>query len=268
MRTLALASTFLLAAAAAAADRPLIGDPKNGEKLLAAAGFDVKVDGAWLNQFPDEVIVEKMVKGQSGFPQIDGDNVLDRWDALAALRARNSDLKDLLGGADSVMVMDTKLDEHAQKRLTDQAKIASSAVEVERRVFGLYKTGSDGLTFVGPKENKKRDKLKKDTKVGYAVFLPIPGFRGGKYEAAFAIDKDIRILSVEVRAPDGSAPTDLNQAAARFVGKGARGQYAELKAGGAGKALGELARPLSDAFLLAAESVYMLEVDEREYFAF
>ena len=164
--------------------------------------------------------------------------------------------------------MDTKLDEHAQKRLTDQAKISSSAVETERRVFGLYKTGSEGLAFVGPKETKKRDKLKKDTKVGYVVFLPIPGFRGGKYEAAFAIDKDIRVLSVVVRAPDGSAPTDLNQAAARFVGKGARGQYAELKAGGAGKALGELARPLSDAFLLAAESVYMLEVDEREYFAF
>lgn len=268
MRTLALSSLLLVATSALAADRPLIGDAKNGERLLAAAGFNAKVDGAWLNQFPDEVLLDKLAKGASGFPQIEGDNVLDRWDALAALRAKNTDLKDLLAGADSVLVMDTKLDEHAQKRLTEQAKISSSAVETERRVFGLYKTGSEGLSFVGPKETKKRDKLKKDTKVGYVVFLPIPGFRGGKYEAAFAIDKDIRVLSVVVRAPDGTAPTDLNQAAARFVGKGARGQYAELKAGGAGKALGELARPLSDAFLLAAESVYMLEVDEREYFAF
>lgn len=259
----------LLCCAALAADRPLIGDAKNGDKLLNAAGFEARVDGSWINQFPDDVIIEKLAKGQSGFPQIDSENVLDRWDVLAALRAKNTDLKDLLGGADAVLVMPTKLDEHAQARLKDQAKISSSAIEEERMVFGLFKTGAEGAVgFVGPKETKKRDKLKKDTKVGYAVFLPIPGFRGGKYEAAFAIDKDIRILSVTVRAPDGSAPTDLNQAAARFVGKGARGQYAELKAGGAGKALGELARPLSDAFLLAAESVYMLEVDEREYFQF
>ena len=268
MRARYFSALLLLSLAALGAERPLIGDAKNGDKLLSAAGFEAKVDGAWLNQFPDDVIIEKLVKGESGFPQVDSENVLDRWDALAALRARNTDLKDLLGGADAVLVMTTKLDDNAQARLKDQAKIPSSAIDEERRVFGLYKTGTDGLAFVGPKETKKRDKLKKDTKVGYAVFLPIPGFRGGKYEAAFAIDKDIRILSVTVRAPDGSAPADLNQAAARFVGKGARGQYAELKAGGAGKALSELARPLSDAFLLAAESVYMLEVDEREYFQF
>lgn len=264
--TLVLCSLFVFAARAA--DRPLIGDAKNGDKILSAAGFELRVDGAWINQFPDDVIIEKMVRGDSGFPQIDSENVLDRWDALAALRASNADLKDLLGGADTVLVMPTKLDDNAVTRLKDQAKIPGSAIDEGRTVFGLYKTGAGGLSFVGPKENKKRDKLKQDTKVGYAVFLAIPGFRGGKYEAAFAIDKDIRVLAVSVRAPDGSAPTDLNQAAARFVGKGARGQYAELKAGGAGKALGELARPLSDAFLIAAESVYMLEVDEREYFQF
>lgn len=266
--TLSLGSLALGSPSARAADRLLIGDAKNGDKLLSAAGFDVKVDGAWINQYPDDVIIEKMVRGDSGFPQIDSENVLDRWDALAALRAKNTDLKDLLNGADAVLVMPTKLDEHAVGRLKDQAKIPSSAIDESRTVYGLYKTGAEGLAFVGPKENKKRDKLKKDTKVGYAVFLPIPGFRGGKYEAAFAIDKDIRIVAVTVRGPDGSASTDLNQAAARFVGKGARGQYAALKAGGAGKALGELAGPLSDAFLLAAESVYMLEVDEREYFQF
>ena len=268
MRSLTIITLFFLSAAAFANNRPLIGDAKNGDKHLGVAGFDAKVDGAWLNQFPDDVIIEKMVRGDGGFPQIDSENVLDRWDALAALRAKNTDLKDLLGGADSVLVMPTTLDEHAVGRLKDQAKIPSSAIDESRTVFGLFKTGASGLSFVGPKENKKRDKLKKDTKVGYAVFLPIPGFRGGKYEAAFAIDKDMRIQSVSIRAPDGSAPTDLNQAAARFVGKGARGQYAALKAGGAGKALGELAAPLSDTFLLAAESVYMLEVDEREYFQF
>jgi hypothetical protein len=253
--------------AVAAEERPLVGDPVNGARLLQKAGANVAVDGAWLNTWAHDVAVEKLQKGKDGFARIDSENVLDRWDALAALMEKNTDIQDLLMGGDTLLVVDTKLDEHAEARLRDQAQIASSAIQPERKVFGVYKLGA-ALAYVYEKETKKRDKLKKDTKVGYVVFTKIPGFRGGGYEAAFAIDKDIRIAQVLVRAPDGSAPADLNQAAARFVGKGARGQYAELKAGGAGKAVGELQRPLSDAFLLAAESVYMFEVGEREFFQF
>lgn len=260
----------LLATAAHAEDRPLLGDVVNGERLLGKSGTDVRVDGAWLNASSDEQIITKLEKGSDGFPQIDSENVLDRWDVLATLRAKNSDLRDLAMGADTVLLMTTKLDENAEKRLTDQAKLTTASIESERRVFGLFKmdTKANGLTFVAEKDNKKRDKLKKNTKVGYVVFIKIPGFRGGKHEAAFAIDKDMRIQQVAIRAPDGAAPVDVNQAAARFVGKGARGQYGELKAGGAGKAVGELGKPLSDAFLLGMEHVYMFEVVEKEYFAF
>jgi hypothetical protein len=261
-----LVAAFLLLAAAA--DRPLLGDSTNGAKLLQKAGGSVNVDGAWINTWSDDAMVEKLKSGKDGFPAIDTENVLDRWDVLASLREKNTDIRDLLMGGDHVLVSETKIDEHALKRLTDQAKISSSSIETDRKVFGIYKLNQPGPNYVYEKETKKRDKLKKDTKVGYVVFLKIPGFRGGKYEAAFAIDKDIRITSVVVRAPDGSAPADLNQAAARFAGKGARGQYAELKAGGAGKAIGEIGRPLSDAFLIAAESVYMFEVAEKDYFAF
>lgn len=262
-----LAMAFL-AGAVHAEDRPLLGDVVNGERLLGKG--TVRVDGAWLNASSDEQIIGKLEKGSEGFPQIESDNVLDRWDVLALLRAKNADLRDLAMGADTVLLMTTKLDENAEKRLTEQAKISSASIESERRVFGLYEMDpkSSALTFVAEKDNKKRDKLKKNTKVGYVVFLKIPGFRGGDHEAALAIDKDMRIQQVAIRGPDGVAAVDVNQAAARFVGKGARGQYAALKAGGAGKAIGELERPLSDAVLLAAEAVYMFEVIERDYFAF
>jgi hypothetical protein len=261
-------------AASTPADRPLEGDTLHGEALLKKSGATARVDGAWLNALTDEQALVALAKGAEGFPRVESANPLDRWDALAFIRSRNTDLRDLVMGANTVLLMNGKLDENAEKRLTEQAKVAAAALEPERRVFGLYKLpekpGDAGaaLAFVGEKENKKRDKLKKNTKVGYVVFVKLPGFRDGKYEAAFAVDKDIHIQHVAIRAPDGAAPVDLNQAAARFLGKGARGQYAQLKAGGAGKAIGELEKPLSDAFLMGMEAVYMFEVKEREYFAF
>ncbi len=259
----------LVSAAAYAETRPLLGDVVNGDRLLQKIGAAVPVDGAWLNAAADEQNLVKLENGSDNFPKIDSDNVLDRWDVLAALRAKNTDLSDLAMGADTVLRMKTKLDDEAEKRLTEQAMITTASIENERSVFGLFKLDSGStLSFISEQDNKKRDKLKRDAKVGYVVFLKIPGFRGGKHEAAFAIDKDMRVQRVAVRGPDGAAPVDVNQAAARFVGKGARGQYAALKAGGAGKLVGELERPLSNAFLLAAEAVYMFEVAEREYFTF
>jgi hypothetical protein len=263
------AIVLLCAAVASSGDeRPLAGDVVHGQALLQKAGGSVRVDGAWLNSASDDADLAFLASGKNDFPQIDSDDVLDRWDVLAFLRSKNTDLRDMLMGANNVLVADEKLDENAEKRLTDQGKLAGTALS-GLRVFSLYKLGGDGgLNYVSGKDNKARDKLKKNTKVGYVVFAPLPGFRGGKYEVAFAVDKDIHLQHVFVRAPDGDAPTDLNQAAARFVGKGARGQYAELKAGGAGKAIGEIEKPLSQAFLVAMENVYMFEIAEKDYFAF
>ncbi len=274
---IAASSLLLLSVAAIAAERPIIGDVANGERLLSAAGAKVKVDGAWLNALPDPALVKALENGRNGMPEIEGDTVLDAWDVLAAYRAKNTDLRDLAGVADTVFIAETKLDDNAKERLKGQGKISPSKIDDKRRVFALFDVDGDGdgkgvgagdFTFISAKETRKRDTLKRDKKVGYAVFLPLPGFRGGKYEIAFGIDKDMKITEAFIRADNGDAPADLNQAAQRFVGKGARGKYDSLKAGGAGKAISELAGPLSDAYLLAAEAIYMFEVEERDYFAF
>jgi hypothetical protein len=275
--TLATAVSAAPARPVGDAERPLVGDVVHGALLLEKAGAPPRrVNGAWINAYTDAQALAHLTRGTDGFPRVAPqgarDDGLDRWDALAALRASNTDLRDLAMGADHVLITTAKLDEHAQKRLVDQAKLAPATAFGERRVFALYELGAgskrDSLTFVGERDTKKRDLLKKNTKVGYVVFVDLPGVRGGGHEAAFAIDKDIRIQQIVVRAPDGSVPVDLNQAAARFLGKGARGRYDALKAGGAGKAVAELQQPLSDAFLLAAEAVYMFEVGERDYFEF
>ncbi len=254
-----------------AADRPVSGDVVNGDRLLKEAEASVRVDGSWINRYPDESILKLLESGKDGFPEVDSDNLLDRWDVLTSLRLRNTDLRDLSGDATHVYVAETKLDDNAAARLRDQAHLPPAKIEAERRVFALF-TLAEGsknkLSYTGPKETKKRDKLKKDKKAGYVVFVPLTGFKGGGYEAAFAVDPDIKITRVVVRDGKGSTPDDLNQAAQRFVGKGARGKYDELKAGGAGKAVAEIQGPLSQAFLAGMEAVYMFEVDEREYFAF
>ncbi len=262
-----LLALALALAVPVAEEQPLVGDVLHGQKLLEKAGAEARVDGAWLNAVSDDEAVALIRSGKRDFPRVTSDNILDRWDVLAALKAKNTDLQDLLMGADTVLVSDEKLDENAQKRLTDQARIASSAL-ADLRVFTLFKMGHKGLAFVSARNAKERDKLKPDKKVGYVVFTKLPGFKGGNYEVALAVDPDIHIQEALVRAPDGSSPQALNQAAARFHGKGARGQYAALKAGGAGKAIREIERPLSEAFLIGVENVYMYEVQERDYFAF
>ena len=269
-----LVLALVFAPALAAAERPLIGDAAHGDALLKAAGSAAKVNGAWLNASSDATLVKQIAQGKNGFPEVDSENPLDHWDILAAYRTKNADLRDLAPSATHIYVTETVLDENAQARLKDQARIPAAAIAAEHRVFVAYDLNGDGkgvggdYEFVGHKETRKRDQLKRDKKLGYVVFLPLPGFRGGSFELAVAFDKDIKITGAEIRGPAGESADELNQAAQRFLGKGARGKYDAIKAGGAGKAIGELSGPLSDAFLIAAESAYMFEVDERDYFAF
>jgi hypothetical protein len=248
--------------------RPLAGDAPHGDALLQEAKAKPRVDGAWLNSYSDAQIVARLRSGKEGFPEIETENVLDLYDVVAALRARNTDLRDLVGTSTHVLPSRTVLDEPAAVRLRDRAGIKTVTVDEKQRVFAVYKLpDAQGLTWVDERDSKTRDRLKRNTKTGYVVFVPFE-LRGATYEAAFAVDKDIHITSVALRGPDGSVDAELALAASRFVGKGTRGNYDALKAGGAGKAVNELAKPLSDAFLRGMEHVYMFEVAERDYFAF
>ncbi len=276
VRSLASCSLVLalLASPALADDEgPLVGDPYNGARLYQKATGDksAKVDGAWLNRYGDAAALKALRSGQAGFPRIDGDFDLNRWDVLAYLRGHNADLQRLVPDASHVLLTSGELDQHAEDRLKDRAGVKVGSGDKEGAVFALFRLESadeGSLARVSEKDHKHRDQLKPDKKVGYVVFMPLKGLRGGDYEAAIALSPDIEILAVDVRAPDGSAPDDLNQAAKRFVGRGGRADYQALKAAGAGKAMREIAKPLSDAFLLGAERVYMYEAKERDYFAF
>lgn len=254
-------------------DRPLGGDPVNGEKLWKKiTKKPVKVDGAFVNALTDDQAAKALQLGKVGFPQLASENPLDRHDVVAYVRSRNVDIRDLIPEETThVLIAEGKYDKFALERLKERAKLDElDAKDQEHRVFVLYDLGEPeaDVVRVRTKQTKLRDKLKPKKKVGYAVIMPLPGVGGGGYEVGFVVDNDIRITAVEVRAPDGTRPDELNRAAARLVGRGARGKYDGLRLVGAGKAVRELEGAISRAFLLGMEAVYMYEVGERDYFAF
>lgn len=272
MRSIVLVSALVLGLPAAAERElpPLVGDVVNGERLYQRASKKpVRVDGNWLNAFGEERALRALGKGADGFPRIKSENRLDLYDVLAYLRSRNTDVADLMPAADHVLIAEPELDKFAKDRLA-QAGVPAKEGDTAR-IFAFFqrgKGGEEGLRRVDIDNSKARDALKPKTKVGYIVFVPLKGLGDGDLEAAIAVSPDIRIEGVVIRDEKGELPKDLNRAARRFAGQGGRGKYDALRAAGAGKAIRELAKPLSAAFLRGMEHVYMYEVDEREYFAF
>ncbi len=268
-----LALALSASVAHAESDRALVGDIKNGEKLFKKASKKkVRVKGDWVNRYSDAQIVKGLSQGRGGFPKVKSDNKLDLYDVVAYIRSNNNDLTDLAGAASHVLVADGVYDEYALERLKEKANLSPSKKEQKRRIFVLFemteRDPDDAVKLVRPKKTKQRDRLKPKKGVGYVVFMPLKGLRGGGYEVAFAVDRDIKITKAVIRAPDGTMPDDLNRIAARLTGRGGRGEYNKLKAGGGGRAAKELEGTLSDAWLLGMEAVYMYEVEERDHFAF
>lgn len=276
-RRLALLSLLVVVAGAPSAlawkDRPLGGDPVNGEKLWSkATKKPVKVDGAFVNSLTDDQAAKALQLGKVGFPKLATESSLDRHDVVAYVRSKNVDIRDLIPeDTTHVLIAEGKYDKFALDRLKERASLENlDKKDQEHRVFVLYDIGEPeaDVVRVRTKQTKMRDRLKPKTKVGYAVVMPLAGVGDGGYEVGFVVDNDIRITAVEVRAADGTRPDELNRAAARLVGRGARGKYDGLRLVGAGKAVRELEDSISRAFLLGMEAVYMYEVAERDYFAF
>lgn len=274
MRSLLTLSFILFfgASSAQAEDtRPLIGDPINGKRLYEkSTKKKVRVNGNWINALTHRQSVKGLSMGKGGFPKVKSENALDKYDVLAFIRSNNTNIRDVAVGATHVLVTQGEYDKYAEERLLERAKIELDGKKRKHRVFAHYNLGQTDrdLMLVRPKQLKKRDRLKPAKKSGYTVFMPLVGFRDGTFEAAFTVDKDIIITNITIRAPDGSTPDDLNRRTARLVGHGGRGKYDGLKLVGAGKAVRELKKPLSEAFLMGMEAVYMFEVDERDHFVF
>lgn len=278
---LALVALFLGASTAQAKETEArFGDHRNGKKLFDAltekcqdkCGPVLRVDslnnGNRISVQTNKALLASIRNGVE-----DNDNVrdklslLDLIDIVTHLRNHNSALKDFGLDANRAFHGTGTLDEYAKERLEKEGGVLAPKDQDSFKIVAFYNVpDAKGALRVVPDDLTQRDVLEPNLVEGFAVFMPLRNFKGGEYEIAIAVDKNIRIKKVVIRAPDGTAPKDLNRAARRFVGKGSRGKYRRLRSGGAGLAK-KLEKSVTEAFLLGMEAVYMYERDERERFA-
>jgi mono/diheme cytochrome c family protein len=261
----------------------LIGDIENGAKLFEnrcgtchGARSETKKGGSLydstrLGGWKDKQLVGLM-QGQrtkkKRHPAIKPElSLLQSWDVAAYLRSRTTDLSPMKGEANWVFRGKGEMDEFAVERVEKALGRKLADDENKSRVFAFYKIGKkEGLRLV-PNNARARERLKPKKMRGFAVFQPLKGFKNGDHEVGIAVNKDIQITHVVIRAPDGTFPEDLNRDAGRFVGKGGRAFRETLRAAGAGRHVRSLTKPLTDAFIIGMEAVYMYEKEERDRFS-
>jgi hypothetical protein len=256
------------------------GDARNGSKLFKqliekcreSCGDVMKQDslsnGNRISIKSNKGLIRLIQDGIASSDNVDKTpSLLDMIDLVTHLRANNTNLSDFGLTANRAFHGTGTLDEFARERLEKEGGVLPPKGEASFRIVAFYSVpDANGPLKVVPDNLSQRDVLEPNLITGFAVFMPLDNFKGGGYEVAIGVDQNIRIKNIFIRAPDGSAPASLNRAARRFIGKGRRGKYSKLRSGGAGDAK-RLEKPLTKAFLLGMEAVYMYEQSERERFA-
>ena len=256
------------------------GDARHGQKLFneliekcsGTCGDIIQADslanGNRISVKSKKDLIRKIQGDLSGSEKVEKTpGLLDMIDVVTHLRNHNTNLEDFGLKANRAFHGTGTLDEYAKERLEKEGGVLPPKGEASYRIVAFYQVpDAKGKLKIVPDSLTQRDVLEPNLIVGFAVFMPLENFKGGGYEVAIGVDHNIRIKNIFVRAPDGKKPAGLNRAARRFIGKGRRGKYSPLRAGGAGDAR-KLSKPLTKAFLLGMEAVYMYEQSERERFA-
>ena len=120
------------------------------------------MDGNWLNGFDESQALKALAKGSNGFPKVRTSNPLDRYDVLAYLLSKNTDLAALVPEADHALIAKPELDEFAVQRLKEQAGLSTAEGDA-RQIFALFQVAPDEekrLRRVSIRDSKRRDALK------------------------------------------------------------------------------------------------------------
>lgn len=271
-----------VAAAHAHANSPIqVGDAVHGQKLYAKACAQCHGDdaeggpsapglraAAQMNLRRDDDLVAAIRLGRrpdgSSIPDHrfrDKMSYLDTWDLVQVIRDGHLGLRDFFPQAARYTAKAYEIDEYGLERITE----ATGAAPPEKgaTVFTFFEVeGEDGAMRYVPQDPVLLDRLSRDHKIGYLVFLP---FRRAGYQGdlGIAMDATGKILRLQVVVPDGSKRRKaeaLNRSLKAFVGLGKKGQKKPFRA----RRAAGLQKEMFAMYLRAMETVTMYDREERE----
>jgi mono/diheme cytochrome c family protein len=201
----------------------------------------------------------KRSKTMPAFPTISD---LDRWDIVSFLRQSRLKVADFYPSARFFTAKSYPLDKNAKERLAALLGLPVAAQDSRMTVVTAYgkRAASDaaGPELV-PQDPVSLDKLSPKEKIGYLVFVELPGQGGEMTSYGVALAKDGSVTRVS--SEPGLTKPALDAAYQVFVGQGQKGQPGSLKPG---KAPPSVASAFKSAYARILESIGLFDKEERD----
>lgn len=279
----ALAAILLLfpAAAEAATEQLLVGDPLNGEKLYdkecaachgkAGKGGRTGValtDSGRMNLIRNDQMFAAIKRG-TGMKKPkrhsfdDKLKFLEIWDVVAYVRTLHMTLDEFFPEAARYISKGYEIDKYGLERIKDATGKRLTGNDKRAAVFTFFNfEGEEGNLRYVPQDPIELDHLDKKKKAGYLVFLPFRDGNGFDGEIGVAMDPKGVLTKVAVHSRVKGSEL-LNKSLSRFEGMGKKGQKEKFKIGG-GKSMQSLADRFFPIYMRAMETVTMYDREERE----
>jgi mono/diheme cytochrome c family protein len=240
---------------------PLVGDVANGARLYrmncsVCHGFDGAGagparsslhtppadhrDGSLMNARDDRMLLDVIQggcaargcsKAMPGFSTALDD--LETWDVVAYLRSLHMPLSFFFPRLDQYVVktyaIGTLGNEDFQKgqreRLQEVVGKSFPKQGLPKTVFTLFREDKHRVSpELVPQDPRRLALLKKESKLGYVLFLDIAGPRGGRVPVGLALDRNYTITKLVTTVTDPGLAGEYNKRLEKYVGMGLRGE--------------------------------------------
>ncbi|HOX46823.1 MAG TPA: cytochrome c [Myxococcota bacterium] len=285
---------------------PLVGDVANGTRLYrmncaVCHGFDgsgagpAKVtlrtppadhrDGSLMNARDDRMLMDVIragcanrgcSKAMPGFSAALDD--LETWDVVAYLRSLHLPLSFFFPRLDQYVVktyaIGTLGNEDFQKgqreRLQEHVGKLDPKQGLPHTVFTLFREDKHRVSpELVPQDPRRLALLKKESKLGYVLFLELAGPRGGKVPVGLALDRNYTITKMVTTLTDPALAGEYNKRLEKYVGMGQRGEKPAFSTvNPKDKAKDKVAlhfdKEVTRTYAVAVEAANCFELEERD----